>query len=100
MRLQKYFQRGGLIVNDYGMDCTIDNFSPGAAFRRGRAAIVKADDDVTGLSDGAIVIVVPRAPFVQHGLRRRFSVYINEDGIFLRGIEMRGLQHPGVERGA
>ena len=79
------------------MDGAIDDFSPGAAFRSGRAAIIEADDDVTGLGDGAIVIVVPCAPFVQDGLRRRFSIDVDEDGIFFGGIEMRRLEHPGVE---
>src|SRR5271163_672513 len=100
MRLQKDLQRGTLVVNDYGMDRAVHNFSPRAPFWRWRTPIVKAYDDVTGLSDGAIVIVVPRAPLVQHRLRRRFSVHVNENGIFLRGVKMRRLQHPGVERGA
>ena len=45
-------------------------------------------------------IIIPRSPFIEHGLRGRLAVYKNKDRVFFRGIKIRRLHHPAVQRDA
>src|ERR1700683_1107751 len=99
MSAQECLKCGCLILDDDGLNGAVNDFSPGPSFWCRRATIVEADNHVSGSGCDALKIIL-RCPLVEHGLRGRLPIHKDEKRIFLRGIKMRRLHHPAVQRDA
>ena len=92
--------RRGLFLRRQIADRPVNDLPPRRASWRRRAAIVDADDDVAGLGKGAMEQQLRTAPRVVDRLPRRLAVDVRDEGILLRRVEGRRLQHVAIELNA
>ncbi len=78
-------------------DRAVDHFSPRAAARRRRAAIVHGGHYVALIRDHVLPQVTP-APGVLGRLTRRLAVDVHQQRIDPRGVEICWLDHPTIDR--
>ena len=78
-------------------DRAVDHFSPRAAARRRRAAIVHGGHYVALIRDHVLPQMTP-APGVLGRLTRRLAVDVHQQRIDFGRIEIGGLDHPAIER--
>src|SRR5262249_11966618 len=98
MRREKIPERRRLLFDDDRVNRAIDCFAPSATFGSWSAAIIEADDHVSGRGGDASKIDISCLPGVEDGLAGWFAVYVDQNRILFRGIEMRRLHDECVER--
>ena len=64
----------------------------------GRATVVEGEDEEAFLGEVVQVDASARRPFLGDELGMRATVNVNDDGIFLRSVEVVGLDETGVKR--
>src|SRR5262249_9084065 len=88
---------GGLVVHSKRADLVEHRLAPISSARTGRAAIIHCRSDLARLREHEVPEPAAPLQLVLHGLVGGLAVYIEEDRILLRGIEVDRPHDPRVE---
>src|SRR5277367_3291043 len=84
----KLFDGCGLVFSGQRTDRAVDDFAPLAALGRRRTAIIKADDDIAVLCQGAMKKAAAAIPVIEYRLGCGLAVNIYQNRIFAGGVEI------------
>src|SRR5262249_40495635 len=101
VHISTFFQKGTrrcrLVGRCEDSDLPIDALAPRTPSRCRRPPIVHTHNEITLLGQHAMPQKSFAFPNVQHALTGRLTVYVKEDGVFLRRGKTRGFDAPTIE---
>src|SRR5208282_5301211 len=81
MRPLQGLESQGLLFGGQHSNAAVHHLAPGASLWRWRPTIVEAHDQITFSRQSAMKNTVPPVPSINHGLRGRFAIHVNQNRV-------------------
>ena len=94
---QDVLQCRGLVLRRQDAHLSVDRFAPVMAARRGGSSVVETHHHIALLREHPVPELAGTAPLVLHGLSGWFAVHMDDEGVLLRAIELRGQHAPAID---